>query len=64
MFRRIPSWADIPGQTQRIDFLECVQEGRQPFASAQVGRNALLIALAAEKSILEERYVYLEEISG
>lgn len=52
------------GQTQRIDFLKCVREGTQPFASAQVGRDALLIALAAEKSIIEERYVYLEEISG
>lgn len=44
--------------------MKCVREGKQPFASAQVGRDALLIALAAEKSIIEERYVYLEEISG
>ncbi|MBT2293390.1 Gfo/Idh/MocA family oxidoreductase [Paenibacillus albidus] len=51
------------GQTQRIEFLNCILEGSQPFASAQVGRNALLIALAAEQSILEERYVYLEELS-
>jgi hypothetical protein len=40
-----------------------VTEGRQPFANAEVGRNALLIALAAEKSIIEERYVYLSEIA-
>jgi predicted dehydrogenase len=51
------------GQTQRIEFLQCVTEGRQPFANAEVGRNALLIALAAEKSIIEERYVYLSEIA-
>ncbi|WP_018750649.1 Gfo/Idh/MocA family protein [Paenibacillus sanguinis] len=50
------------GQTQRIDFLECIRTGKQPFASAQVGRNALLIALAAEKSIVEERYVYVQEL--
>ncbi len=52
------------GQTQRAEFIRCLLEGEQPFASAQVGRNALLIALAAEKSILEERYVYLNELAN
>ena len=51
------------GQTQRIDFIACIREGKQPFATGQVGRNALLVALAAEKSIVEERYVYLDELS-
>lgn len=51
------------GQTQRIEFLKCIHEGKKPSASGEVGRNALLIALAAEKSIIEERYVYLSEIA-
>lgn len=50
------------GQTQRIEFVKSVKEGKQPFASAYVGRDALLIALAAEKSIVEERYVYVNEL--
>jgi predicted dehydrogenase len=50
------------GQTQRIDFIECIQTGKNPFASGAVGRSALLIALAAEKSIQEERYVYIDEL--
>ncbi|WCT54954.1 Gfo/Idh/MocA family oxidoreductase [Paenibacillus kyungheensis] len=50
------------GQTQRIDFLKCIIEGTEPFANAEIGRNALLVALAAEKSIVEERYVYLAEL--
>ncbi|SFI98478.1 Predicted dehydrogenase [Paenibacillus sp. UNC496MF] len=51
------------GQTQRIEFVRCIAEGERPFASGEVGRSALLIALAAEKSIAEERYVYLEELA-
>ncbi|MGO4108593.1 Gfo/Idh/MocA family protein [Paenibacillus sp. YAF4_2] len=50
------------GQTQRIEFVKSVKEGTQPFASAYIGRDALLIALAAEKSIVEERYVYVNEL--
>ncbi|MNE60131.1 hypothetical protein D3C80_1552590 [compost metagenome] len=50
------------GQVQRVDFIDCIRNNKQPFANAQVGRNALLIALAAEKSIVEERYVYLHEL--
>ncbi|MCM3748058.1 Gfo/Idh/MocA family oxidoreductase [Paenibacillus pasadenensis] len=52
------------GQTQRVEFVQCIREGKQPSASAQVGRDALLVALAAEKSIVEERYVYLHELTG
>ncbi|RJE87543.1 gfo/Idh/MocA family oxidoreductase [Paenibacillus sp. 1011MAR3C5] len=50
------------GQTQRKDFVACILEGRKPFANGQIGRDALLVALAAEKSIREERYVYIDEI--
>lgn len=52
------------GQTQRIEFIECILNKRQPFASANVGKSSLLIALAAEKSIKEERYVYISELEG
>jgi len=50
------------GQTQRHEFIDCVLHRRQPFATGDVGRSALLVALAAEKSIREERYVYLSEL--
>lgn len=52
------------GQTQRSSFIECLRSGTKPFASGQVGRSALLVALAAEKSIREERYVYLDELNS
>lgn len=54
----------IGGQRQRIEFLKCIQEGIPPFCDAKVGRDALLIALAAEKSIQEERYVYIDELEA
>lgn len=47
---------------QRREFLASIRSGAEPFASGEVGRKALLIALAAEKSIKEERYVYLSEL--
>ncbi|GBF77094.1 hypothetical protein PA598K_05618 [Paenibacillus sp. 598K] len=50
------------GQTQRKEFIASIRSGQQPVASAGVGREALLVALAAEKSIREERYVYLNEL--
>lgn len=50
------------GQTQRIDFVDCVLNGKKPFASGEIGKMALLVALAAERSIAEERYVYLDEL--
>ena len=50
------------GQTQRVEFIDCVMNNKQPFASAEVGRSSLLIALAAEKSIVEGRYVYINEL--
>ncbi len=50
------------GQTQRAEFIACIRSGRSPVASGSVGRDALLVALAAEKSIREERYVYINEM--
>ncbi|WP_246469336.1 Gfo/Idh/MocA family protein [Cohnella nanjingensis] len=49
-------------QKQRYAFLNTVRTGERPFADLTVGRNALLIALAGERSIKEERYVYLDEL--
>ncbi|UJF35432.1 Gfo/Idh/MocA family protein [Paenibacillus hexagrammi] len=49
-------------QRQRKEFLESIRTGKPPFASVDVGRDALLIALAAEKSVKEERYVYISEL--
>ncbi|OCT15511.1 oxidoreductase [Paenibacillus pectinilyticus] len=49
-------------QRQRYEFLDSVVTGKEPFANGEVGRQALLVALAAEKSIKEERYVYLNEL--
>ncbi len=52
----------IGSQKQRYEFLECIRSGKAPFASGEVGKEALLIALAAEKSIEEERYVYIDQL--
>lgn len=51
-------------QRQRLEFLRSVRTGEQPFAGGLVGRDALLVALAAEKSIKEERYVYISELDS
>jgi len=49
-------------QEQRRDFLRCVRERRRPFADASVGRDSLLVALAAERSIREGRPVEVGEM--
>jgi predicted dehydrogenase len=53
----------IGGQQERIEFLETVRTGRQPRAGLTVGLDSLLVALAAERSIKEERVVYLSEVA-
>lgn len=50
-------------QRQRYEFLHSVRSGVPPYASGEIGRQSLLVALAAEKSIKEGRYVYLDELS-
>lgn len=49
-------------QRQRYAFLNTVRTGEKPFADLAVGRASLQIAIAAERSIKEERYVYLHEL--
>jgi predicted dehydrogenase len=49
-------------QAQRYAFLNSLNTGERPFAGLAIGRDALLVALAAERSIKEERYIYLNEL--
>ncbi len=50
-------------QAQRRDFLDCVRERKEPFANGRIGRDSLLVALAAERSIEEGRPIELSELS-
>lgn len=45
-----------------MDFAECIRNGKKPFACGEVGRDALAISLAAEKSAAEKRLVQMDEI--
>ncbi|QGQ94134.1 gfo/Idh/MocA family oxidoreductase [Paenibacillus psychroresistens] len=47
---------------ERTEFIKSVRTGDKPFASLEVGRSSLKIALAAERSIKEGRYVQIEEV--
>jgi predicted dehydrogenase len=56
-------WTFHPGGVlQHVEFLECVRERREPFASGRAGREASLVAFAAERSIREGRVVDLAEL--
>lgn len=48
-------------QTERLEFIDCVLSGKQPDASLEKTRDSFLIALAAEKSIKENRTVSIDE---
>lgn len=52
----------IGGQRERREFLETVRTGKRPWAGLEVGYDSLVVALAAERSIKEERVVTIEEI--
>lgn len=54
----------IGGQRERTEFLETCRTGKKPWADLQIAYDSLLVALAAERSIREERVVYLSEVSG
>lgn len=66
-FERIDMWSDNEGlghigaQEQRRDFLQSLQQRSEPFASGRVGRQSLLVALAAERSIREGAPINLLE---
>ena len=56
-------WTFHPGGVlQHVEFLECVRERREPFASGWVGREASLVAFAGERSIQEGRVVEIAEL--
>lgn len=44
------------------DFIRCIREGRQPFASVDAGRNACLVGLLGRKALDEERVVTMAEL--
>jgi predicted dehydrogenase len=47
---------------QHIEFADCILTGTRPFCDGSIGRESMLVALAAERSINEDRIVYLEEL--
>ena len=40
-------------------FFECILENKEPLITGQDGRRSIEVMLAAEKSIIEDRVVYL-----
>ncbi len=46
---------------QHMDFADCILSGTPPFCDGRTGRQSIVVALAAEKSIKEDRIVYLDE---
>jgi predicted dehydrogenase len=58
-------WTFHPGGVlQHVDFLECVRERKEPFASGRVGWEASWVAFAAERSMREGRVVDMAEIEA
>jgi len=47
---------------QHIDFADCILNGTPPSCGGKIGRESIVVALAAEKSIKEERVVYIDEL--
>ena len=49
---------------QLKEFVDCLQEGREPSVSATDGRAAVVMALAAKRSLAENRPVRLAEVES
>lgn len=47
---------------EQKEFIECIRRHKKPFVTGEVGLTSIAIPIAAEKSIKEERIVYLSEI--
>jgi hypothetical protein len=47
---------------EHVEFLECLRSRRRPYADGIVGRESMLPAFAAEKSIREGRIIDIDEI--
>jgi myo-inositol 2-dehydrogenase / D-chiro-inositol 1-dehydrogenase len=50
------------GMQEHVEFLECLRTRRHPYADGIVGRESMLPAFAAEKSIKEGRIIEIDEI--
>ena len=46
-----------------VDFFNCIERGERPIASGEIGREAVAVALAAEKSIETGEPVLVSEIT-
>jgi predicted dehydrogenase len=58
-------WTFHPGGVlQHVEFLECVRERREPFASGRVGWEASLVAFAAERSIQRGHVVEITDVEA
>ncbi len=47
---------------QHIDFADCILSDSPPSCNGRIGRESIVIALAAEKSIREDRIVFIDEL--
>ncbi|MDD5482596.1 MAG: Gfo/Idh/MocA family oxidoreductase [Kiritimatiellae bacterium] len=45
-----------------VDFADCIRKGKKPFAGAAIGKTAVAVAVAAEKSMAEKRIVKIKEV--
>ncbi|MHB0876027.1 MAG: Gfo/Idh/MocA family protein [Anaerolineae bacterium] len=50
------------GMQEHVEFLDCLRSRRRPYADGIVGRESMLPAFAAEKSIREGRIIEIDEI--
>jgi predicted dehydrogenase len=58
-------WTFHPGGVlQHLEFLECVRDRKEPFASGRVAWEASRLAFAAERSIHEGRIVEMAELEA
>ncbi len=46
-----------------VSFADCVEQGKKPFCNVEIGRNSLLIPIAAEQSITESRTINIADIA-
>jgi len=54
--------AHAGGMQEHVEFLECLRTRRRPYADGLVGRESVLPAFAAERSIKEGRIVFTDEL--
>ena len=48
-------------QTERREFLNCLETRKQPYVNLKIARDSCVVALAAERSIKEKRIVSISE---